>query len=299
MNLIKPSYIKEGATVGFLTASGPVYEIERVEIAKRYFERNGFNVILSDTTYTQKDFLAADDAVRLAQLHEFFADERIDAIFCTRGGYGAIRLLPYLDFELIRKNPKIFGGFSDATAFLTYITANCSIETYHTPMPYPDFGSEHISEFTSGNFLSLIKGEKFSTVLKGNVYFSGVETGILWGGNLATLSSMVGLNFVPNEKFILFLEDVNEPAYKVDRYLTQLSFDKRFLENLGAILLGSFTGIDSQVYFDNIFYDFGNKYQIPIMSGLKIGHVNEKISLPLGRNVTINTQTGVLEEVDF
>jgi len=298
MNIIKPKPLNIGDTIGFLSASGPIYDLERVEKAKNYFEKKGFKVVVSDTTYTRKDFLAADDAVRLAQLHEFFADKNIDAILCTRGGYGAIRLLENIDYELIRRNPKIFAGFSDATAFLSAISLHSALVTYHSPMPYPDFGGDDVSELTEKSFFERLSGGAFEEVLNGRVYHSGEARGILWGGNLATLASMAGgIAFFPQEKFVLFLEDVNEPAYKIDRYLTQLMFDKRFRRNLAGIALGNFTGLDEQEFFDNIFSALGEKLAIPVVSGLQIGHVKDKVTVPVGISVELNTQTGILKEL--
>lgn len=297
MNIIKPKALKKGATIGFLTVSGPVEEIERVDKAKKYFEQKGYDVVISDTTYTHKGFLAADDEVRLAQLHDFFAEPSIDAILCTRGGYGAIRLLERLDYELIKNNAKIFGGFSDATAFLTAISANSRVVTYHSPMPYPDFGGDEVSKFTEASFFETLSGKPFEADLCGNIYHSGSVNGLLWGGNLATLASMVGSKFCPSEKFILFLEDVNEPAYKLDRYLTQLMFDKNFLSNLSGIVLGEFSGIDNPSFFDNIFYELGKKLDIPVVSGLKIGHVKDKITIPVGITVHFDAKKAILAEI--
>lgn len=297
MNIIKPKPLKKGATIGFLTVSGPVDEIERVDKAKKYFERAGYEVVISDTTYTRKGFLAAEDEVRLAQLHEFFADPNIDAILCTRGGYGAIRLLERIDYELIKKNAKIFGGFSDATAFLNAISLNSQIVTYHAPMPYPDFGGEEVSKFTESSFFETLSGADFKANLEGRVYNSGNAEGLLLGGNLATLASMASSKFCPKKKFILFLEDANEPAYKVDRYLTQLMFDKTFLSNLSGIVLGEFSGIDNLSFFDNIFYELGKKLDIPVVSGLKIGHVKEKITIPVGITVRFDAKKAILAEI--
>ncbi len=299
MNLIKTEPLKKGDTIGFLTACGAVEEIEKIELAKKYFENKGYNVLISDTTYMNKGFLAADDDVRLAQLHEFFADDEIDAILCTRGGYGAIRLIEKLDYNLIKNNPKIFAGFSDVTAFLTNFTIKSKLKTFHAPMPCFNFSSTEINQFTENSFFNLLQGEKFSAELNGKIYSAGVQQGILWGGNLATLASMVGTSFAPNEKFILFLEDVNEPAYKIDRYLTQLMFDKNFKKNLSGIVLGEFTNLDDQILFDNIFYELGKKLNIPIMSGLKIGHVLEQLTIPLGIFVNFDTQKREIIELEY
>lgn len=299
MNLIKPSALKKGDTIGFLTVCGAVEEIEKIEISKKYFENKGYKVVISDTTYMQKGFLAADDDVRLAQLHEFFADDEIDAILCTRGGYGAIRLLNKIDYNLIKNNPKIFAGFSDVTALLVSLTTNCGLKTFHSPMPVSNFGNDIVPQITENSFFDICGGDRFKTKLEGKVYSLSnvIEEGILWGGNLATLASMVGTNFIPNEKFILFLEDVNEPAYKIDRYLTQLMFDKKFIKNIRGIALGSFTNLDDEKLFDSIFYELGEKLNISIMSGLKIGHVDEQITIPLGININFDTENKQIIEV--
>ena len=298
MNLIKPNPLKKGDTIGFLTISGAVEEIEKVNCAKDYFENKGYKVVISDTTYMQKDFLSADDNVRLEQLHEFFENTSINAILCTRGGYGAIRLLNKINYNLIKNNPKIFAGFSDITALLTSITTKTGLKTFHSPMPCSDFCNTNLPQLTEKSLFQILKGDKFETKLDGKIYFAGQNKGILWGGNLATLSSMVGLDFVPNEKFILFLEDVNEPAYKIDRYLTQLFFNKNFKNNLAGIALGDFANLDNEIYFDNIFYELGKKLNIPIMSGLKIGHIDKKITIPLGITVEFNTEEQMITEAE-
>lgn len=297
MNLIKPASLKKGDTIGFLTACGAIEDIEKIELSKQYFEEKGYNVVVSDTTYTKKGFLSADDDVRLAQLHEFFADDGIDAILCTRGGYGAIRLIEKLDYNLIKNNPKIFAGFSDVTAFIAAFASNCGLKTFHSPMPVYNFADNNVSELTESSFFDALSNKTFETSLEGVVYNSGEAQGVLWGGNLATLASMVGLNFVPKEPFVLFLEDVNEPAYKVDRYLTQLMFDKNFKKNISGIVLGDFSNLDDKTLFEDIFYEFGKKMNLPIMSGLKVGHVYEQITVPLGIEVNFSTDAKSIREI--
>ena len=125
------------------------------------------------------------------------------------------------------------------------------------------------------------------------IYRQGAVTGRLWGGNLATIASLAGLDFIPDENFVLFIEDVSEPAYKIDRMLTQLLNIEKFKKNLSAIVLGDFTGLDSQEYFEDIF--LGLKKDILIISGLKIGHEKEKITLPVGIKCRICSEKPELE----
>lgn len=289
MNIIKPSPVKNGAAIGFLSVCGPIYEPERIEKAKKYFENKGCKVVISDTTYTSKDFLSADDKTRVRELEHFFKSPEIDAILCTRGGYGAIRIIDKIDYDIIRNNPKFFGGFSDATALLTAISKHAGIETYHCPMPYPDFGGENVSELTEKSLFEAFESKFADIELAGETYHQGEGEGILWGGNLATLASMVGFDFIPDEKFILFIEDVNEPAYKIDRYLTQLSFLTAFKNNISGLVIGELTGLDEPEYADNIFREIGKKYNIPAIAGLKTGHVKDKLTLPIGRHCKVST----------
>ena len=299
MNNIKPKSVNKNSTIGFLTISGPVSDLKKIDMAKDFFNKKGYNTTISNTTYTQKDFLAADDKTRLNQLHSFFENKDIDAILFTRGGYGATRLLEKIDYNLIRKNPKFIGGYSDATALLNTITTKCNLITYHSPMPYNDFSSAIMSDTTINSFFKALNGETFCTNLTGKIYKEGHAQGILIGGNLATLASMIGFDFLPNEKFILFIEDINEPAYKIDRYMTQLFFDKKFKKHICGLVLGAFSGLDNQKYFDNIFTELGTKTNIPIISGLKIGHVQEQITIPIGIKAKLDTKNATLYEIEY
>lgn len=279
MNLIKPEFLKEGDTIGILAPSGAVRYKENIFRAKTFLENKGYKVVLSDNVFDEKRYLAGDDKKKLQELHKFFKDSEIKAIICMRGGYGAIRLIKDIDYELIKNNPKIFCGYSDITALSLMMLKKSNLMTFSGPMIQSDFGSEEICNFTIDSFFNAVEGKP----LVFDVEYTGKDIkGILWGGNLATIVSLCGQDFLPDEDFILFIEDLNEPAYKIDKMMTQLLNIDKFTQNLKAIVLGDFLDIDNEKWFEDIFEEIQEKYNIPIAKGLKITHNREKVTIPIG-----------------
>lgn len=300
MNIIKPKKLQIGDTIGLLSVSGCIKEIERIENAKKYFEGKGFNVVISDTTYEKYRYMAGDDEHRLNQLHKFFADDNIDAIVCTRGGFGAIRLIKDIDYDLIKNNPKIFVGYSDITALLAMVYKKTGLITFHGPMANCDFGEDSVNEFTEKSFFSLLYNIEAKGVYEANegfkTYYPGiVDDAILWGGNLSTIASLTGMDFIPDEKFVLFLEDLNEPAYKIDKMLTQLLNIDRFKQNLSAVALGKFTGIEDVSCLDELFDEIAKRLKIPFANNFSISHEKEKYTLPVGIKCQFNADKATIE----
>jgi muramoyltetrapeptide carboxypeptidase len=297
MKSFKPLALNKGDTIGIIALSGAV-DKENILRAKVYFEKKGFKVVLSENIFDKKRYLAGEDEKKVEELHKFFKNPEIKMILCARGGYGAIRLLDKIDFEVIKNNPKIFAGYSDATALLAMIYKKTGLVTFHSPMAQGDFGIEKVSPFVEKNFFNAISGGSLvfePCKRRGKTYFKGEAKGILWGGNLATLASLCGLDFVPDEKFILFIEDLNEEVYKIDKALSQLLNVEKFKKNLQGIILGDFLNIDNKKYFDELFFEIGEKIQKPIQSGFKITHGTEKITLPYGVEASFSTETKVLK----
>lgn len=183
--------------------------------------------------------------MRLKNLHKFFENKEIDAIICLRGGYGAIRLVEKLDYEIIRKNPKIFCGFSDVTALNLMFYKRAGLVTYSGPMIMSDFGIENQSEFTIQEFFKAAEGKSYELNGEQEI-INGNASGILWGGNLSTIVSLCGLDFIPDEPFIFFAEDVNEPVYKIDKMFRQLLNIEKFRKNIKALCFGDFQGLTIQ-----------------------------------------------------
>ena len=289
MQKIIPKTLQKGDTIGFLTVAGSLEDNKILQRAKEEFEVLGYNVVISETSYTKKNYLCASDEKRANMLNEFFADDSIDAIIATRGGYGSIRLLDKIDYELIKSKPKIFGGYSDITALMLMVYKNTGLVTYNMPMAYSDFG-KGITQYSAESFFRVLNGNFKEIIIdEPKIYYAGSASGVLWGGNLATIQSLCGLEFVPDEKFIFITEEINEPVYKIDKMFTQLLNIEKFKNNLGAIVLGDFINIDNQQYLEMFFDELAQSLKIPIISGIKYGHETNKQTVPIGIDVILDT----------
>ncbi len=224
---------------------------------------------------------------KVAQIHTAFLNKKVDIILAQRGGYSCMKLLPYLDFNLIRNHPKILAGFSDLSALLNVIFERSDLVTFHSPMVI-NFSPP--SRFTTRSFLNAVNGFPERNLFEGvpvKVYRSGITRGWLKGGNLITLTALIGTEWeMDTDGAILFLEDVDEKLYEIDRYLTQWILGGKFRKVRGLIL-GDFRGIkDRDVYnilSSQIRIDF------PLISCPYIGHVRNKITLPIGARVELDT----------
>lgn len=267
-------------TIGIIALSGACNK-EKIENSKACLEKMGFKVKLSKNIFDKNRYLAGSDEDKLEELYSFFQNPEIDLILNARGGYGAIRLINKIDYEIIKNNPKSFVGFSDITALLLMFYKKTGIVTYHGPMASSDFGGE-ISEFTNNNFFKALSGDNLE--FAGNkIYKEGEAEGIIWGGNLATVVSMCGLDFIPDKDFIFFAEDLNEPVYKIDKMFQQLFNIEKFQKYCKGIVLGDFLNVENEQWLDEYF----KTLPLPTISGLKITHNQDKITIPIGKNALI------------
>lgn len=289
MQKIFPSKLKKGDTIGILCVSGDIKDYERLEKSKKYFENQGFTIVVSPNVKERKNYLCGDDNTRAKALNDFFKDDNIDAIIAARGGYGAIRLIDKIDYLSIKQHPKIFCGYSDITALMLMIYKKTGLVTYNAPMAYSDFGTD-ISQYTEKSFFNnLTNGIREIAIDKPVVYYGGVTSGVLWGGNLSTIQSLCGQNFIPDEKFIFVAEDINEPVYKIDKMFTQLLNISQFRNNLTGIVLGDFSGIDNEIYFKDFFEELAQNLKIPVIGGLKFGHCKDMQTFQIGADVMLDT----------
>ncbi len=298
MKIIKPKKLIKGDTIGILSVSGSIDNKNNLYKSKKYFENKGFKVVLSENIFDNIDGISGSVQTRLKNLHSFFSNENIDAIFCARGGFGTLKLVNYIDYELIKNNPKIFVGFSDITNLNAMFYKKSNLLTFYGPMPYVDFVDE-IDEYTEKMFFDTLNGNLLSyKASKLKIYNEGLAKGVLFGGNLSTLASLCGVSFIPNQDFILFIEDWHDPTYKIDRMLTQLFNIKQFEDNIKGIVVGEFLSIEETQYFDNIFFDIAKKYNIPIASGFKISHGKQKMTLPYGVQCQFDTKKGEIKMLE-
>ncbi len=222
------------------------------------------------------------------QIHAAFADPGVGMILALRGGYSAMKSLPFIDFELIKKHPKIIAGFSDLSALLNPIFERTGLVTLHAPMVI-NLGTP--TAFTLKSLLNAINGYPEKNLLKGapcKVYHPGSATGMLKGGNLITLTALIDTNWeIETAGSVLFLEDVDEKLHQVDRYLTQWILAGKF-KGLKALILGDFRGIRSQQVYDILASQM--ELDFPVVHCPYIGHVANKITLPIGAEVELNTE---------
>lgn len=281
-------------TIGIIALSGAC-DKEKVLNAKSFFEAKGFNVKLSDNIFDKDKYLAGCDEKKLAELNKFFSDPDIDTIMCARGGYGAIRLINKIDYNLIKRNSKIFCGFSDVTALLLMIYKKTGLITYHGPMAISDFGTvTEEQEKTYNCFLDAIKNTK-PEFCGNKIYKEDSAKGIIWGGNLATVVSLCGLDFIPDEDFIFFTEDLNEPVYKIDKMFQQLINIEKFQKHCKGIVLGDFIDVGNDFWLEEYFKELADRLNIPMAGGFKITHHQEKITIPIGKTCTLNGTSLVID----
>ena len=276
--------IKQGDTIGIIALGGNCSD-SLIKQASKNIENLGFKTKLSKNIYDQNRYLAGSDEDKITELHRFFEDPEIKLILNARGGYGSVRLINKIDYDIIKANPKPFCGFSDITVLLLMFYKKCGFITYHSPMACSDFGI-NISNFTKDNFINAIENKPL--VFSGTkAYNQGTAEGILWGGNLSSVVSLCGQDFIPDEDFIFFAEDLNEPVYKIDKMFTQLFNIEKFNQKCKAIILGDFLNVDNEEWLDELFKTF----TIPTISGFKITHAEDKITLPIGKIAKLENLT--------
>jgi muramoyltetrapeptide carboxypeptidase len=225
-----------------------------------------------------------------------FEDEEIKAIICGRGGHGSIKLLDDIDYSVVKKNPKIFAGSSDITTLLIAFYKLSALKTFHSPML---LGEGKFNKKSFDDFLKTVNGKKQEILPKEDfkVLNKGRGMGILWGGNLATLVSLFGTYsgfYTPNDNVILFLEDLNEEPYKIDRMLTQIYRNKILARKIKGLVFGDFLGTDEKELVE-ILEAFSKKLNVPAIYGYNITHLKSNITVPLGKFVRFDTKDGILK----
>ncbi|MEE4359600.1 MAG: LD-carboxypeptidase [Desulfococcaceae bacterium] len=285
-----PELLQKGDTIGIAAPAGSA-DRETLHKGSRILEAQGFSVFLPQGLMQNSGYLAGEDAHRAEILHRLFTDDSVRAILCARGGYGSLRLLPLLDYDLIRRHPKIFMGFSDITALLSVFCEKCHMICFHGPMLSTLKAEDSLADF----FQSLASGGLLRIPAANPLVLrSGRAGGRLAGGNLATLCHMVGTDFHPFfEGKILLLEDWKEPLYKIDRMLSQMKLAACF-RGVRGIVLGSFSDCAAEKEIHSLLQDIFREDDIPIMAGFDIGHGPCNTPLPLGCAAEMDTEKAEL-----
>ena len=288
-SLIKPPRLRPGQTVGLVAPAGYPKEAARIDAAVARIAALGFVVRPGRFLGARHGYFAGTDAERAADLNEMFADGEIAGIFTLRGGYGSSRLLPLLDYAAIRRHPKFLCGYSDITAILNTITQRTGLVTFHGPIADQPFTPYAVAElekiaFSPKSPLSLAQPGETEPPNGVTTLVQGKARGRLVGGNLTMLTHLLGTPYMPDlGGAILFLEDVHEAVYRIDRLLTQLWLSGR-LAQVAGILFGHFTegGEAGAVSLDSVLRERCVGLGVPALRGLMIGHIADKATLPLG-----------------
>jgi muramoyltetrapeptide carboxypeptidase len=280
--------LKPGNILGVCAPSAR-FDTEKLNKGIQVIKDLGFGLIVPDKIFKKKRYLAGDDILRANIINGFFSDPNIDGIICARGGFGAMRVLNHLDWKVIRQNPKPFIGFSDNTALLLSIMDETGNLVIHGPtvVSFANARKETIDSFydtLTGSFDKI-------TVTNAHVIIPGKCAGILKGGNIATMSHLLGTRFQPDFKnTVLFLEDIGEAAYKIDRMLTQMKMAGMF-KGIHGVIAGSFEKCSNDEYIKEILFEVFKEYHVPVLSGLDSGHGKINLSLLMGTHVEMDTAT--------
>ena len=303
--MLKPKPLKRGDTIGLVGISGALQDPE-VKYPKMMeaIDALGYKVIVADSCREYYGYLSGTDASRAKGLNQMFADDRVDAVVCMRGGYGVARMLDLVDFDVIRANPKIMLGYSDITALHTAIHQKVGMVTFHGPMPSTCW--TRFDDFTRESMLRALS----STEPLGQIHNpEGMEPrcvvpgrceGQLVGGNLSLIASACGTPYALDvEGKVLLLEDIGEKIYRLDSMLTQLRQAGMF-EKCAGVVLGGFTNctIEYEHYalqLEDIIHDIIVPAGKPVLANMSIGHMDTKITVPLGVRCRLDATNGVLE----
>jgi muramoyltetrapeptide carboxypeptidase len=300
-----PKILTKGDTIGICAPAGCVSEASEVKDFAQALKSMGFNIKIGKNAGSRYGYFSATDQERAAEFMDLIQDTNVSAIFTVRGGWGCARILDYLDFNAIRNNPKIIMGFSDITTLLNAITSKTGLVTFHGPGGNSSWNKRTLKYFED----VIMKGESvtFSNIGKEDqnvlVHAEGRASGELYGGNLSVITSLIGSGYLPdwNGK-ILFLEDVKEEPYRIDRMLTQLKLAGVF-DKVDGIALGVFRDCIAEeperaFTLNEVFDQHFKGLNKPVLSGLQFGHVKTKFILPVGVNVELSSSSKCIQMLE-
>jgi muramoyltetrapeptide carboxypeptidase len=305
----KPRRLRAGDTVGLIepaSASNEAFDLTLVEEA---IVALGLKPKRAPHLLGRYGYLSGTDKDRATDVNLMFADKDVQAIFAVRGGWGCARLLPYLDYDIIRANPKLLIGYSDITALHMAIAAKCDFVTLHGPNASSGWGAQSVTSFKQIAFEGATpvfqnpvarEDRLVQRKLRTQTIRSGIAQGKLLGGNLTVLTALVGTPYLPHfDGAILFLEDIDEAEYRIDRMLTQLGL-AGVLKNLAGVVFGQCTDCtdDDRGFggftLNNLLEQHLGPLGIPAYQGAFIGHMPDQFTIPLGVQAEINASAGTL-----
>lgn len=301
--ILKPQRLKKGDTIGIISPGSFVKE-QQLEKSIQTIKSLGFEPYYLSSILDKHGSFAGTDANRISELHHMFSNAQVAGIICARGGYGGIRLLPDIDYSLIKNNPKALIGFSDVTALLQTIYQQTGLIGFHGPM-----GISTFSDYTKYNFqkilmypeddftikISEINAAEDDLIYRSKTIIPGIAEGEIIGGNLSVLCSMIGTTYdFDTTGKILILEEVAEEPYRIDKMLTQLLLSGK-LQKAAGIALGIFRKCEAEeprnsFHVLEIVHERLNRLNVPVVYGLSFGHIRQNATLPIGLKVKLDTE---------
>ena len=309
--IMKPKVLMPGATIGLITPATPVTNPDTLANAYRALKYFGFKVKVGKNVAKRTGYFGSPVEGRVEDLHAAFRDTEVDAVFAMRGGYGAQQLLDKIDYDLIRKNPKVFLGYSDITALHLAFNKHAGLVTFHGPNMLSEFTGYTQSNFKRALFDAKPLGE-LSNPPETNLIrpshplrtiVSGKATAPIIGGNLTLISTLMGTPYeIDCRGKILLIEDVGEEPYRMDRMLMQLQLAGKFKDAVG-IIVGECVDCKPSDYKPSIGSNFSlgevldailGKLTIPVFYGLTFGHTDDQLTLPMGIVAEMDADRGIL-----
>jgi muramoyltetrapeptide carboxypeptidase len=303
--------LRPGDTLGLVSPANATFEREPLQIAVEALQALGFKVKLGAHVRARYGHFGGTDAQRASDINTFFADDGVAGLIAVTGGSGCNRIIDKLDYGLIRAKPKFFGGFSDLTALVNGVQRQTGLVTFHCPVAeseWNDFSVSHFKAMVMQAQSPLLRnptGELGDNLVQTQDRIStlrgGKARGRLVGGNLSVLASLAGSAYMPDFRgSLLFLEDINEYIYRVDRLLSTLRLCGA-LDQVAGVVLGKFTkcepgdGRFGTLTLDEVFDDYLLPLNVPVFRGAMIGHIKRKFTLPVGLEVEMDADAGTLQ----
>lgn len=303
--------LRPGDTLGLVSPANATYEREPLQIAIEALQALGFKVKVGTHARARYGHFAGTDAQRASDINTFFADDAVAGLIAVTGGSGCNRIIDKLDYALIRAKPKFFGGFSDLTALVNGIQRQTGLVTFHCPVAeseWNDFSVAHFKAMVMQAQAPLLRnptGERGDNLVQTQdrimTLRPGKARGRLVGGNLSVLASLAGSPYMPVCRGgVLFLEDINEYIYRVDRMLSTLRLCGA-LDGLAGVVIGKFTkcepgeGKYGTLTLDEVFDDYFLPLNVPVFRGAMIGHIRRKFTIPVGLGVEMDADAGTLQ----
>jgi muramoyltetrapeptide carboxypeptidase len=308
--LVRPPKLARGSRIALVAPAGPLLEQDDIARAEALCRALDYEPVVGAHARGHFGYFSGTDEERLADLNAAFGDPTIDAVWCLRGGYGVTRILDRVDFAALARRPRAIMGFSDITALLAGVVRRAGLVAFHAPVAraaMPGFTRRHFAKVLAGaepgGRLEPLPAPPDVLVPKTDrviAIHGGRAEGPLAGGNLSLLQCLIGTPYFPDlDGALLFVEDVNEDLYRIDRMLAHLRAVGA-LSQLRGVLVGRFTGLkrhmdDGSLGVDQVLAHYFGPLGVPVLYGLPIGHIDEQWTLPLGVRAGMDADTGTLE----